>query len=394
MNISIILPTFNESDPIIETLDAINNQTFKATEIIIVDSSITIEIQLIIKKYKSLIPIIYHWIPKAFPGHARNIGVSQSKSEVIAFLDSKTIPELDWLNDYVKIYKKNDKLFIQGKTLYLANNFYQNIIKSATFGNHSHITLPGSLIKKSFFIKLNGFNKNLRAGEDQEFIKKIYDIGSLIYVPNKNYLNYKGLPNSLLLCLFKYFIYSIHTAKVNIQINVKYAYLIIFLIMSIFFNNHLKSIYLFSYNSLYLDFILLFFLLSLSISNIFLLHISKKLNIVKKTFYFQLISFFIIFYLTFTFNNTITIFFENYLNSISHLGKLYLISIISFSLFYRGIYLPLKRNINIKTLLPFNWIYISLIGLGIDIVKAPGYIVGGFISPLINIINIIKNNKY
>ena len=67
---------------------------------------------------------------------------------------------------------------------------------------------------------------------------------------------------------------------------------------------------------------------------------------------------------------------------------------ISFSLFYRGIYLPLKRNINIKTLLPFNWAYISLIGLGIDIVKAPGYIAGGFISPLINLINIIKNKKY
>ena len=103
MNISIILPTFSEFDPIVETLDSINNQIFKPVEIIIVDSSLTTVIQIIINKYKSSIPIIYHWIPKAFPGHARNIGVNQSKSDTIAFLDSKTIPELNWLSDYINI---------------------------------------------------------------------------------------------------------------------------------------------------------------------------------------------------------------------------------------------------------------------------------------------------
>jgi len=113
----------------------------------------------------------------------------------------------------------------------------------------------------------------------------------------------------------------------------------------------------------------------------------------KLTYVLHLIFFFVIFYLSFIYNNRITIFFENYLNYFPHLGKIYFLFIISFSLFYRGIYLPLRRNINIKTLLPFNWIYISLIGLGIDIVKAPGYIAGGFISPLINLINVIKNKK-
>ena len=393
MNISIILPTFSEFDPIVETLDSINNQIFKPVEIIIVDSSLTTEIQIIINKYKSSIPIIYHWIPKAYPGHARNIGVNQSKSDTIAFLDSKTIPELNWLSDYINIYKNNDIFFIQGKTHYLANNFFQNIVRSATFGNHSHNTLPGSLIKKSFFLKLKGFNRNLRAGEDQEFIKKIYENNKSIYIPKKNYLNYKGLPNSLFNCLFKYFIYSIHTAKVNIQINIKYAYLIIFLIMSILLNNHLKNIYFFSFNKLYLDFIFLFFFLCLSISNIFLSTVAKIVNMKKLTYIPHLIFFFVIFYLSFIYNNRITIFFENYLNYFSHLGKIYFLFIISFSLFYRGIYLPLKRNINIKTLLPFNWAYISLIGLGIDIVKAPGYIAGGFISPLIYLINVIKNKK-
>mgnify|MGYP001329423690 CR=1 FL=1 len=175
MNISIILPTHSLTDPIIETLNAINNQTFRPNEIIIIDSCNSVKIQLIIENYTSSIPIIYHWVPKAFPGHARNIGVNQAKNDVIAFLDSKTIPEKYWLSDYLNFFKIHKILFIQGKTYYLAENFFQNIIKSATFGNHSHNTLPGSLIQKSYFKKIGGFNQSLRAGEDQEFINKIYE---------------------------------------------------------------------------------------------------------------------------------------------------------------------------------------------------------------------------
>jgi len=393
MNISVVLPTFNSTDPILQVLNALNNQILKPNEIIIVDSCITIKIQTIIESYESSIPILYHWVPKAFPGHARNIGVKQCKNELIAFLDSKTIPELDWLNDYLNFYKNNN-LFIQGKTFYLAESFFQNIVKSATFGNHSHKTLPGSLMQKSFFKDLNGFNQTLRAGEDQQFINKVYNYSSNFFIPDKVYLNYKGLPNTLPSCLFKYFIYSIYTAKINIQISVKYAYLILFLILIIILNHKLEHISFFFNIKLHLDFIFLFFILALSFSNFILLTFGQKLIIFKNIIYFQIISFSIICYLIYIYYNKITIFFENFLDSIPHLGKIYFITIIVFSLIYRGLYLPLKRNININSLLPFKWINISLIGLGIDIVKAPGYIVGGFISPLIYLINIIKNKNH
>ena len=394
MNISIILPTHSLTDPIIETLNAINNQTFRPNEIIIIDSCNSVKIQLIIENYTSSIPIIYHWVPKAFPGHARNIGVNQAKNDVIAFLDSKTIPEKYWLSDYLNFFKIHKILFIQGKTYYLAENFFQNIIKSATFGNHSHNTLPGSLIQKSYFKKIGGFNQSLRAGEDQEFINKIYEYEDDTYIPEKNYLNYKGLPNTLYSCLFKYFIYSIHTAKVNIQISVKYAYLILFLLLAVFINNFLKETSFFSLNIFHLDFIILFSIISISISNIILPIIAKKLNILRFIYFLHTISFSTICLFAYLYNNTITNFFENSLNAFSHTGKIYLICIIIFSLTYRGIYLPLKRNINSKSLFPLKWLNISLIGLGIDIVKAPGYIVGGFISPLINLINIIKNKNH
>ena len=44
----------------------------------------------------------------------------------------------------------------------------------------------------------------------------------------------------------------------------------------------------------------------------------------------------------------------------------------------------------LKDLFPINWILCGILGLCLDLVKAPGYIIGAIALPLLNIIKKIK----
>jgi len=62
------------------------------------------------------------------------------------------------------------------------------------------------------------------------------------------------------------------------------------------------------------------------------------------------------------------------------LTKIYLCSLVLFSILFRGIYFPINRNVQLKKIFPFKWIKIGFLGLMIDIVKTPGYLLGSLYS--------------
>ena len=70
---------------------------------------------------------------------------------------------------------------------------------------------------------------------------------------------------------------------------------------------------------------------------------------------------------------------------IPHITKIFVGFLILFSLIYRGIYLPNKRKEELDYIFPFNWIRIGFIGLSLDIVKAPGYLLGSLFYPFLNL---------
>ena len=55
----------------------------------------------------------------------------------------------------------------------------------------------------------------------------------------------------------------------------------------------------------------------------------------------------------------------------------------SFVYVYRGIYFPIKNNISLSFLFPMNWLLVGCVGLILDIVKAPGYLLGTIFSPFL-----------
>lgn len=84
--ISVVIPTYNRSYYLRETLDSVFAQTYKDIEIIVVDDGSTDNTQEAIRKY--LDRIVYIYKDNGGQGSARNVGIKIAKGEYIAFLDS------------------------------------------------------------------------------------------------------------------------------------------------------------------------------------------------------------------------------------------------------------------------------------------------------------------
>ena len=91
MNISVIIPYFNESSTIIQTLNELKDQSLKPKEVILVDSGSNDSTSQIInqwivdnnlkEKYKNI------YSGKMSPSSSINLGLNNIKSEIIAYID-------------------------------------------------------------------------------------------------------------------------------------------------------------------------------------------------------------------------------------------------------------------------------------------------------------------
>jgi len=100
MNISVVIPAYNEQKYIGACLDSIFAQTKKAHEIIVVDNNSTDDTTKIVKKYPDV--LLMHE-PRQATVYARDTGFNHATGEVIARIDADCIASADWLHNIEKI---------------------------------------------------------------------------------------------------------------------------------------------------------------------------------------------------------------------------------------------------------------------------------------------------
>ena len=269
--VSIIIPTKNRSDTILETLKSIKNQTYKNYEIIIVDdASIDNSIESIkkfCKKEKFKVKII-KLKKSSGASKARNVGAKNANGKIIVFTDSDIVLFNNALEEGIKYYKNNPKI----------SAFFGSFTKELRFKNflsqYKHLylcylyskqgkercTLDTSLsfIDKKIFDKFK-FNEEVKISEDAELamrmlrenhvitqvqnikmehIKK-YSIKSFIY---SEFMRGKRFSRLLLKAILKDKVESgkntFYLKPINVYLNVGIMpFFIIFLIFYLIFNN-------------------------------------------------------------------------------------------------------------------------------------------------------------
>ena len=90
MKVSIVIPYYNDQKNIFFSVSSVLNQTYKNIEIIIVDNENSLNSKKILKKISKKSHKIRILDNKFlnYAGVGRNLGISYSKGDLIAFLDS------------------------------------------------------------------------------------------------------------------------------------------------------------------------------------------------------------------------------------------------------------------------------------------------------------------
>jgi len=202
--VSVIIPTYNRSTLITETIDSVLAQTYLDFELIIVDDGSTDNTLEVLSMYGERIKIIQQ--DNQGQGSARNTGINSSRGELIAFLDSDDLWKPNKLEiQYELIKKKPDLAWVYsdaeafdgmtGETLYSFGEkqilWEGDILEKILI--QDFIPSPTPLIKKSVFEHVGYFN-NYEASQDWDMwirIAEKYPIG-LIPEPLARYRKHSG----------------------------------------------------------------------------------------------------------------------------------------------------------------------------------------------------------
>ena len=190
MLVSIIIPYYKDKNNIKFSVLSALQQTYRNTEIIIIDNENSLSSRSILNKIlkKSKKIKIFNNKFLNYAGVGRNLGISYSKGDLIAFLDSDDLWSKEKLKLQVNelINKKIDILFtnykaidVKKKILYSVKS--PSIITFKDLIQACPVCLSSSLIRKKCF-ENNKF-KNLKTKEDYElwlnFSKSGYRIRTL-----------------------------------------------------------------------------------------------------------------------------------------------------------------------------------------------------------------------
>lgn len=112
MFFSIIIPTYNRANLIVDTLDSVFNQTFKDFEVIIVDDGSMDSTKEVVLDYihkHQLSNCYYNYKENAERGAARNFGIEKAGGQWITFLDSDDLfypNHLQLVFDFIKTHSE------------------------------------------------------------------------------------------------------------------------------------------------------------------------------------------------------------------------------------------------------------------------------------------------
>lgn len=128
--VSVIIPTYNRSDLIKETINSVLNQTHKNFELIIVDDGSTDNTKTVIESFKD--NRIKYILQKhiGLPATGRNNGINIAKGDYIALLDSDD----QWLPK--KSEKQSEFMEKNPDILLIASNGYIFLLNKVLTGNH------------------------------------------------------------------------------------------------------------------------------------------------------------------------------------------------------------------------------------------------------------------
>ena len=195
--VAVIIPCYNSSKYIRKTLDSVLNQNYKDLEIVAIDDGSKDETKKILESYVPKIRVLSH-PSNANLGQAAssNLGIIETKSDLIAFLDSDDIWYPNKIEEQVKIFQKYSDVGLvytngyvideSDKILYklLPDDFQEENIHGEILLK-CYIKTPSTvMVKREELKKIGLFKPYLRNGQDHDMWIRMSEITKFYYIPN------------------------------------------------------------------------------------------------------------------------------------------------------------------------------------------------------------------
>ncbi len=177
IEISIIIPAYNEEEYLKTTLESITNSNYKNYEVIVVCDNCTDSTEKIAKEYANKV----HNVNFKNISKNRNFGTKKSKGQILVFNDADTIISKNYLSEIKKAVEKGVEYGTAKWVSETESLFGKYFAWTNNWANKKHKTVAGNffVIKKAF-LEIKGFNENLKKGEDT-------DLGDRLNKKNKQF---------------------------------------------------------------------------------------------------------------------------------------------------------------------------------------------------------------
>jgi glycosyltransferase involved in cell wall biosynthesis len=207
--VSVVIPAYNAARFIGTAIDSALAQSYRPSEIIIIDDGSHDNTRSVVEKYNGIVKFIYQ--VNAGPAAARNRGIREASCEWIAFLDSDDY----WDSEHLELLVKNadsnrdaalvycGKKWVDEHGTLIQNSFEQTQFPSGWIFNDmfqaNYIsTTSVVLVRRDIVLKLGGFNETLRIAEDYDLWLRIAAISPICGVQSYT-LNYRRHDSNLTL---------------------------------------------------------------------------------------------------------------------------------------------------------------------------------------------------
>jgi len=184
--VSVIIPTYNNVDMVVNAIDSVLAQTYKEFEIIVVDDGSTDNTKEVVQSYGDSVKYVYQ--ENSHISAARNRGFSVSKGKYIAQLDADDLWLPEKLEKQIAMFEKYPKAGMVYCDSYICDYgeehrrdqiFSKLYVPQANghvfeyFFKTNPMCTSSALISRDIWEQLGGLDTNMRGGQDTEFFMRI-----------------------------------------------------------------------------------------------------------------------------------------------------------------------------------------------------------------------------
>lgn len=212
MKVSVCITVLNEETSIKSLLDSLFSQSFKPSEIVIVDGGSNDKTIKIIKTYPKIKLLIKKNLSIA---KGRNLAIKNASNKIIAMTDAGCICDKNWLKYLTGPFKNKNTQVVAGFYTMTGSSSFQKAIKPflgimpQEFNEYNFLPSTRSVaFTRALWKKVGGFCENFdRAGEDTDFNQKLI-FKNIHIVSVKNAIVKWEIPKSIWGSFKKFFYYS------------------------------------------------------------------------------------------------------------------------------------------------------------------------------------------